>query len=113
MLYRTIGGFGIVMVLGCCATTAHSRDNGSVPSPQRQCAAAREPKDSSYAVAVASRALRDRGSVGDLRISSFERRQDGFLITLENVSPEHRFGGSGLLWVDGESGCAILLHAYE
>ena len=53
------------------------------------------------------------GSLGPdhLTVHSVRVIEEGFIISL--VSAEHLVGGGGLVWVDGENGCPIVLRRYE
>jgi hypothetical protein len=86
------------------------------PPPIRPdwCVPANEPVDSVFAVAQATDLLRD--TLLPLKPYSVRRVEDlsvveGFLVSLVPTRPT--LGGGGLVWVDGDTGCPILLKHYE
>jgi len=99
---------------------------GDVPKPQRVpirpdwCVAANERADSAFAVKQALTVLED--SLVPLKPASVHTAGqqslldgfpifEGYLVTLLPMRP--MLGGGGLVWVDGETGCPILLKRYE
>jgi len=94
--------------------------SGSAPTPRPSplrpdwCVGPNETVDSAFAVAQATNVLRDTllplepHSVRPVEdLSVFE----GFLVSLLPTRPI--LGGGGLVWVDGETGCPIVVKRYE
>lgn len=76
------------------------------------CSRAGPPVDSARAVKQARDALKSSESVRVLDPKSIEHLNEGYLVRMTVTSPP-TLGGGGLVWVDGESGCAVVLTRYE
>jgi len=112
--------------LAACHGAGHLPAASDVPKPRRTpirpdwCVAANERVDSAFAVEKARQVLQDSllplkpasvRSVGEQSLLDGFPMFEGFLVTL---APTRLVaGGGGLVWVDGETGCAILLKRYE
>ena len=113
-------------LLAACHGAGHLPAARDVPTPRRTpirpdwCVAATERVDSAFAVQKAQQVLQDSllllkpasvKSVGEQSLLDGFPMFEGFLVTL--VATRLVAGGGGLVWVDGETGCTILLKRYE
>lgn len=104
----------IVMATHGCRPQPSERAVHS-PSPTR-CVQAGAGVDSAQAVLRAIRALEQPGETLIARQMQPVRDQGvelGLLVSLAVARPQNMVGGGGLVWVDLESGCAIVLRRYE
>ena len=112
--------------LAACHGAGHLPAVSAVPNPRRTpirpdwCVAANERVDSTFAVERAREVLEDTllplkpasvRTVGEQSLLDGLPMFEGFLVTLAATRPV--LGGGGLVWVDGETGCPILLKRYE
>lgn len=109
----SLGLFLTLAALNACGSLPHGR-TGAAPAGQ-SCIEAGRQVDSSFAVAQARRAVSQPGF--SLEVSSLQAIRDqgvelGLLISLVADQPPV-VGGGGLVWVDIETGCAIVLRRYE
>ena len=80
---------------------------------QGWCVEAHGVVDSSFAVGQARGALEGRSSMTPgLSARAITVTEEGLIISLVVKEPRGT-GGGGLVWVDGETGCAIILKRYE
>jgi len=82
------------------------------PPLGKWCVAQSQRVDSSFAVAQATDALAGQYLSGGYKPLRIERVRDGMLLSLVPERPQGT-GGGGLIWVDGETGCAMVLKRYE
>lgn len=102
------------VLLGSCRTRG-TMDATSPPAPARRCAPAGTRVDSSFVAEQARGVLSRPGYT--LRVDSFQPVRAsgievGVLISLVSSEPPV-VGGGGLVWVDVETGCPIVLRRYE
>src|SRR5438105_15726735 len=76
------------------------------------CVAQSQRVDSSFAVAQATDAIAGHYLSAGYKPVRIEQARDGMLISLVPERPQGTRGG-GLIWVDGETGCAMVLKRYE
>ncbi len=113
-----------IVVVSCalisCAR-APAREHHPAPAPLKWCIAVGGTVDSALAVAQARHVF--EGSVGELMPHSVQRIvlkdslsglrvDEGFLVWFVPVI-RGSLGGGGLVWVNGATGCPILLIQYE
>ena len=119
--------FGYLFSVGiACHGAGKSVSIASAPTPRLPpirpdwCVARNERVDSAFAVAHAQQALEDSlvplkpdsvRTVGMQSLLDGLPMFEGFLVTLVPTRP--MLGGGGLVWVDGETGCVIVLRRYE
>ena len=87
-----------------------------IPIPSQRCVAPGTTVDSAFVVEQARRALSRPGEMLAPRLIQPVRDQSielGLLVSLDVVNPPTVVGGGGLVWIDLESGCAIVLRRYE
>jgi hypothetical protein len=97
------------------------------PSASEACFDSTEKVDSAFAVAQAIQALRHSvGSTDSLKVADFlkvtnyqviseildARTINGTFVSLVPADPRMR-GGGALVWVDGETFCAVVLRLYQ
>lgn len=111
---------GIVssILMGSACQTQPKTVQGSAPptSVSQKCTAVGRGVDSTFAVDQARRALASTGVTLAPRLIQPVRDQGidlGLLISLAVTVPPNVVGGGGLVWVDLESGCAVVLRRYE
>lgn len=98
--------------LSACTTTGRSYESSGAQA--RRCAPQGQTVDSSFVAAQAVRAI--SGTADLLRVVQFQAvRAHGLEvgIVVSVVRSDATVGGGGLVWVDSESACAILLRRYE
>ena len=107
-------------VLLVCASTVGSCKGESRAAPVslplgKWCISGGAVVDSSFAVAQARDALTGRYLSGEYEPLGVEHTAQGILVSLgsRSVGKSISLGGGGLVWVDGETGCAIVLKHYE
>ena len=101
-----------------CLACAQQRSSESAPTPSRalSCAPPGRTIDSVFAVEQARGVLAQPGvtleprSIQPIRDQGIEL---GLLIGLAVGQPRNVVGGGGLVWVDVETGCPIVLRRYE
>lgn len=106
-----------VIAISACVSAGRSVP-ASAGAPARRCAATGRAIDSALIVEQARAALA-KGS--DLRLSpdsvihihSRQSLYEGTIVRMLVSDPQSTRGGGGLVWVDGETGCAIVLLHYE
>ena len=100
----------LIMLLAVQSQTDCARGVGNAPAPARGgsqwCVQRNATVDSAVAVEQAIRFLSSRSSE-PLKLGSIRHVDEGFLVSL--VPARLIAGGGGLVWVDGETGCPILL----
>ena len=121
-----ITAFGYLFsVVIACHGAGRSVSVASAPTPRLPirpdwCVARNERVDSAFAVAHAQQALEDSlvplkpesvRTVGMQSLLDGLPMFEGFLVTLAPTRPV--LGGGGMVWVDGETGCVIVLRRYE
>ncbi len=111
-LYRYVAMLPIMGALGHC--TSGSRADAPATSALELCSARRAVRvDRAYAIGQARRALEGfLPSTSALELSSLDSLRQGMLISLVPAHPQGT-GGGGLVWVDGDNGCPIILRRYE
>lgn len=88
----------------------------SFPTSSQRCVAAGTTVDSAFVVEQARRALSRSGETLAPRLIQPVRDQSielGLLVSFAVADPPNVVGGGGMVWVDLESGCAIVLRRYE
>jgi hypothetical protein len=86
------------------------------PAPQmtaRWCNTTGRTIDSAFAVDQARVALQTDTARFVLAPSSIDRVKEGLLIRLIVIEPRGTLGGGGLVWIDTETACAIVLTRYQ
>ena len=110
----------LALVSLCVATRpAVAQGNGS-SRPRGWCTDSTRGGDSSFVVDQAIRALSDSVTrrlgivyrVDSYQAVSVETLLQGIIVSLVVAHPQV-IGGGGLVWVDGETDCAIVLRRYE
>ena len=104
----------VSVVSGCRRQPETARDLISIPS--QRCVSPGTTVDSAFVVEQARRALSQPGEMLAPRLIQPVRDQSielGLLVSLEVANPPKVVGGGGLVWVDLESGCALVLRRYE
>jgi hypothetical protein len=81
--------------------------------PTKRCVSTSVTIDSSFAVRAASAALQAQDSLGPFKPAKIRAFEEGFLVSLVVAKEPPTLGGGGLVWVDGDSGCAVILRLYE
>lgn len=117
MLRRRVAPLMTLTVLSLCACASAMVASHQPASPSRPWCIAREQElDSTLAVAQARRALGQHDialepdSIQVIRGKGIEL---GLLISLVAGGRSNVLGGGGLVWVDIETGCPIVLLRYE
>jgi hypothetical protein len=106
--------FSVLSVLASLACSHRSgRAQATGPSGLRQCAPLGTVVDTAYAVRAASEALQARDSLGPFKPAKVTALDEGFVISLVVAREPPPAGGGGLVWVDTETGCPVLLRLYE
>lgn len=102
--------FAVVAVLGWMGQCGRSSETGArARVADDLCGRRAIVVDSAFAVAQARRALEGfLPPVSSLVPSRVEFVREGVLITLVREHPQGT-GGGGLVWVDGDNGCPIVL----
>lgn len=109
----------MLSVVSACQTHSRGADVATPAMTQgvsHRCIALGAAVDSIFAVEQARRALAQPGVTLAPRQIQPVRDQGielGLLISLAVTEPRNLVGGGGLVWVDLESGCAIVLRRYE
>lgn len=88
-----------------------ARSGRPEPVPPGWCVAANHPVDSTYMIEAGRRALTLNRSDGPRSAETLYRSEQGFIV--QYVSRGKVLGGGGLVWIDGETGCAIVLRRFE
>ena len=100
--------------LGLLACTHQSSMAQASPSPlSKRCVSTTTTIDSSCAVRVASAELAKQDSLGPYKPASVRALDEGFVVSLVVAKEPPPLGGGGLVWVDAETGCAVVLRLYE
>jgi hypothetical protein len=118
MIVRQLGASLLLMI--SIVSSLQGRDTAArpaslAPRPQR-CIALGAGIDSSFAVAQARKALSRPGVTLAPRLIQTVRDEGielGLLISLVSTNPPSAVGGGGMVWVDLDTGCAIVLRRYE
>jgi hypothetical protein len=104
----------LIALLAAPLAMSCARRSGRTLAPVRPgvqwCVALNATVDSTLAAAQALRAFSSRSSES-LMVRSIRRVDEGFLVSLVPARPIA--GGGGLVWVDGETACPIVLIRYE
>lgn len=79
----------------------------------KQCVSTTLAVDSAFAVRAASSVLQEKDSLGPFKPTKITALEEGYVVSLVVAKTPPPLGGGGLVWVDGESGCAIILRLYE
>ena len=96
---------------------AHAQNNRPSIAP-RWCTDSTQKGDSAFVVAQAVRAIADSTKdsnplkVDDFQVIETASLKLGIIVSLVSANPRTR-GGGGLVWVDAETRCAIVLRIYE
>jgi hypothetical protein len=98
-------------VAACAQQIRHSRPHSDAPDPW--CTTPGVAVDSAFAVQQASRKLQTPHHTWTFAPQSVQAVPEGFLVRMLVQEPRGLMGGGGLVWVDGETGCAIVLIRYE
>lgn len=113
MKRRLLASACLVASLAACATHGGGVD-GASGGRARWCTAGTPGIDSVFVVAKAEEALRTPGTRHErFQPISLTRVPEGFVVRLVLVDPPGFLGGGGVVWVDGETGCPIVLVRYE
>ena len=104
--------------MGCQQQSKGASSGTTLPSSQARnsCSGAVSGVDSSFAIRQAKAALAMPGMTLEPRLIQPVRDEGielGLLISLAVTQPRNTVGGGGLVWVDVETGCAIVLRRYE
>ncbi len=86
---------------------------GQALAPPSQCAPQGAQIDSAFAVRKAAEKLEAQDSLGPYKVTKFTALDEGYVVSLVVVREPPPVGGGGLVWVDTETGCAIVLRLYE
>lgn len=108
--------FGILVTFLCACGGGSSLATSSANVTIPRCIEAGGGVDSAFAVKQARRALSPSGTTFEPRVIQPIRDEGievGLIVSLASVQPRNVVGGGGLVWVDLESGCAIVLRRYE
>lgn len=102
--------------LASCGSQAGIPNDAAKAVPSQRCVTAEQNVDSSFVLAQARRALSPAGR--ELVPTMVQPVQDqgielGVLVSLIIAGPNAPVGGGGLVWVDIDSGCPIVLRRYE
>lgn len=103
----------LALIVGCRSRTIRGSDE---VVPTERCFGAGATLDSAEAVRRAAHALESPGVL--LRPRTIQAVRDegieiGLLVSLAVAQPPNVAGGGGMVWVDLESGCALVLRRYE
>lgn len=90
-----------------------SRAQATRPVPPRRCVPVETVVDTAFAVRAASQALQARDSLGPFKPAKITAMEEGFVVSLVIAREPAPVGGGGLVWVDTETGCAVVLRLYE
>ena len=98
-------------------SVAHAQSK-QAPIAPRWCTDSTQKGDSAFVVARAVRAIADstRNSnplkVDDIQVIKTASLKQGIIVSLVSANPR-TLGGGGLVWIDAETFCAIVLRLYE
>jgi phage-related tail fiber protein len=104
----------LAMLAGCSGESSKVR--APVHAAQQWCVAAGGVVDSAFAVEQARNAVIGStfsSSSMSLKPYAIQPVEQGILVSLVSAGPGVSLGGGGLVWIDGETGCPILLKRYE
>lgn len=110
----SLGLLIVVTVLSSCGGQAQTR-SGATPTSREWCISSGQAVDSSFAVEQARRAVSQPGltlKVDAIQVIRGQSGELGLIISLVAAQPPV-VGGGGLVWVDLETGCPIVLRRYE
>jgi hypothetical protein len=116
MNQRLTGRSVILMMIGLSSCGSQpSKQPEALPAPTQPCDRARGTVDRTFAVEQARRALSQPGvtlKVDSIQVVRGQGIELGLIISLLSETPPV-VGGGGLVWVDVETGCPIVLRRYE
>jgi len=112
------GGVARIGLAGALAACALGSSSGNAQRlvATRTCLSQGRSLDSALAVSQASSVLSHKGvtlAPRALQAISDNGVEVGVIIALRVTDPAGMIGGGGLVWVDTETGCPILLRRYE
>lgn len=117
MIIRRSGLGALLLLAVVAACRVRSGDAGRTESARTgRCASPGVNLDSAFAVGEARRILSQPGMTlepNNIQPVRAEGIELGLLISLRVAAPPNLVGGGGLVWVDLETGCAIVLRRYE
>jgi hypothetical protein len=100
-----------VFLAACAGQTSSQQSSGN--SSPGWCTVRRQSVDSSLAIEQARAALMGNYRVPELKPDSFAKLFDGYVVRMMAAEPAKTVGGGGVVWIDGETGCANVLLRYE
>lgn len=102
--------------LASCGTRSESEMEAVQTSRNQRCVTTDQSVDSAFQVAQARRALsRTEREVAPSLLQPVVDRgiELGVVVSLVTAGPNPQIGHGGLVWVDFDTGCAIVLQHYE
>jgi hypothetical protein len=118
--HRIVFTLLMISLESACQTQSKSAESSARPtkhpSSNQTCIASGSSVDSTFATEQALRAMAPSELTLAPRLVQPVRDQGielGLLISLTVTEPRNTVGGGGLVWIDLESGCAIVLRRYE
>jgi hypothetical protein len=100
----------VTLLLGACQ---HDHPLAKASNSTQWCTVRGRNLDSVFAVDQAGGALKEPGKARVFRPVFIDRVKEGLLIRMVVAQPPGFLGGGGLVWIDAETGCAIVLIRYE
>ncbi|MGH8436903.1 MAG: hypothetical protein ACRERX_21135 [Pseudomonas sp.] len=98
-----------LLIVGCNPTTPGS----SAADSGKRCVPEGKTIDAAQVGEQARSALTSAPGAPQVRVDSLIAREEGYLVKLLAADPSKAIGGGGLVWIDGETGCAVVLARYE
>lgn len=95
------------------ATARPNVAQSSAPLQGQRCVSSSTTIDSSFAERSAGTELAKQDTHGPFKLASMRRVEEGYLVSLVTAKEPPPLGGGGLLWVDAETGCVVVLRLYE